>query len=109
MPLILCTQHLETVRDLWYLLPALLVRQVTLLQLAGQLPAQPQTRPGPLGTDVVVYQMQPEVQSSWKALKALCWCDDDLARRIARQWLQRLLAVTLQQYLKVSWGGTGSA
>lgn len=76
--------------------------QLTLLQLAGNLAAQQQLRPGPQGSaGTVVYVMPPEVQGSWKALKALCWCDDELARRVARQWLQQVLAVTLQQALRV--------
>ena len=46
-------------------------------------------------------QVRAEVQGCWKALRALCWCDDDLARLASRHWLQQLLAVTLQQSLKV--------
>lgn len=46
-------------------------------------------------------QVPAEVQGSWKALRALCWCDDQLARVASRHWLQQLLAVTLQQSLKV--------
>ncbi|WIA40351.1 hypothetical protein OEZ86_013716 [Tetradesmus obliquus] len=75
--------------------------QVTLQQLGGHLSAQQQQRPGPQGSaGSVVYVMAAEVQGSWKALKTLCWCDDELARRVARHWLQHLLALTLQQSLK---------
>jgi hypothetical protein len=75
---------------------------VTLQQLAGNLSAQQQQRPGLQGsTGTVVYVMAAEVQGSWKALIALCWCDDELARGVARRWLQQLLALTLQQSLKV--------
>jgi len=49
----------------------------------------------------VLCQVPAEVQGSWKALRALCWCDDELARLASRHWLQQLLAVTLQQSLKV--------
>lgn len=76
--------------------------QVTLQQLAGNLSAQQQQRPGPQGSaGSVVYVMAAEVQGSWKALKTLCWCDDELARRVGRHWLQQLLALTLRQSLKV--------
>jgi hypothetical protein len=76
--------------------------QVTLQQLAGNLSAQQQQWPGPQGSAGTVVDVMPgEVQGSWKALKALCWCDDDLARGVARLWLQQLLALTLQQSLKV--------
>jgi hypothetical protein len=75
---------------------------VTLQQLAGNLAAQQQQRPGPQGSaGTVVYVMPAEVQGSWKALKALCWCDDESARGVARRWLQQLLALTLQQSLRV--------
>jgi hypothetical protein len=75
---------------------------VTLQQLAGNLSAQQQQRPGPQGSaGTVVYVMPAEVQGSWKALKALCWCDDESARGVARRWLQQLLALTLQQSLRV--------
>lgn len=50
-------------------------------------------------------QVPAEAQGSWKALRALCWCDDDLARLASRHWLQQLLAVTLQQSLKVNAAG----
>jgi hypothetical protein len=49
----------------------------------------------------LLMQVQAEVQGAWKALRALCWCDDELARLASRHWLQQLLAVTLQQSLKV--------
>lgn len=160
--------------------------QVTLQQLRGQPPSQPQMRPGPSGTDVITYQVcvyvrvnvcvcvlmpewrtgaplavngsgarpfvrraardtertelvplsvcaaiithacyphvcvhaffvspppppqvAPEVQGSWKSLRALCWCDDGLARLACKHWLQQLLAVTLQQSLKVGFFGGG--
>jgi hypothetical protein len=75
---------------------------VTLQQLAGNLSAQQQQRPGPQGSaGTVVYVMPAEVQGSWKALKALCWCDDESARGVTRRWLQQLLALTLQQSLRV--------
>jgi hypothetical protein len=51
---------------------------------------------------LVAAQVPAEAQGSWKALRALCWCDDDLARLASRHWLQQLLAVTLQQSLKVN-------
>lgn len=50
---------------------------------------------------LLLLQVQAEVQGAWKALRALCWCDDELARLASRHWLQQLLAVTLQQSLKV--------
>lgn len=50
---------------------------------------------------LLAQQMPAEVQGCWKSLRALCWCDDDLARLASRHWLQQLLAVTLQQSLKV--------
>jgi hypothetical protein len=75
--------------------------QVTLQQLWGQLPCQPHLRPGLQGQEEVVFQVPSEVQGCWKALRALCWCDDELARRTARHWLQQVLAVTLRQSLKV--------
>jgi hypothetical protein len=81
---------------------------VTLQQLAGNLSAQQQQRPGPQGSaGTVVYVMPAEVQGSWKALKALCWCDDESARGVARRWLQQLLALTLQQSLWVRHVKTG--
>eukprot|EP00775_Hariotina_reticulata_P012214 gene12214-12352_t len=74
--------------------------QVTLLHLAGQVPSLPQVRPGLQGTEAVVYQTPPEAQGCWKALKALCWCDDEDGRRVAKAWLQRLLQLMLEQSLK---------
>jgi hypothetical protein len=55
----------------------------------------------PFVMSVCCCQVPAEVQGSWKALRALCWCDDELARVASRHWLQQLLAVTLQQSLKV--------
>lgn len=87
--------------------------QVTLRQLAGALPSLPQLRRAPGGGETTAYAAPAEAQGSWKALRALCWCDDENALRVARVWLQRLLALTLQLSLRVrrarrSGGGRGA-
>jgi hypothetical protein len=46
-------------------------------------------------------QLPPEAPGCWRALLALCWCDDALARSAARVWLAQLLGATLDQSLQV--------
>jgi hypothetical protein len=84
--------------DAWLMPEVECAAQVTLRQLAGTLPAVTQQRPG----GGIAYVTQPEADAAWRALRALCWCDDAMARCVARQWLQRLLALTLQLALQVS-------